>query len=192
MSGTIILIGPMCCGKSTIAKHLAETLRKPHYALDDLRWEYYRDHGYDPDAGAEIAAKEGMQGLMAYWKPFEARAVEQVTKDYSNCVIDFGAGHSVYEDDNLFARVEAALAPIPHVILLLPSRHPEKSIKVCNSRLIEILERATGRADPAILEINTHFVKHPSNEKLAKRIVYTEGKSPQETCSEICRIISPP
>lgn len=30
-----------------------------------------------------------------------------------------------------------------------------------------------------------HFVKHPSNYRLAKAIVYTEGKAPEQTVDEI-------
>lgn len=34
-------------------------------------------------------------------------------------------------------------------------------------------------------DFQEHFVKHPSNQRLAKINVYTEGKSPEETCREI-------
>ena len=30
-----------------------------------------------------------------------------------------------------------------------------------------------------------HFVKHPSNYRLAKAIVYTEGKTPEQSADEI-------
>lgn len=30
-----------------------------------------------------------------------------------------------------------------------------------------------------------HFVKHPSNYRLAKAVVYTEGKTPEQTADEI-------
>ncbi len=29
------------------------------------------------------------------------------------------------------------------------------------------------------------FIDNPSNEKLAKIIVYTQGKTPEETCQEV-------
>ena len=38
--------------------------------------------------------------------------------------------------------------------------------------------------------INEHFLKHHSNYDLAKFIVYTKGKTPEETCEEILRLIS--
>jgi hypothetical protein len=38
--------------------------------------------------------------------------------------------------------------------------------------------------------INAHFIKHPSNSNLAKYIVYTKHKTPEQTCSEILELIS--
>jgi hypothetical protein len=40
-----------------------------------------------------------------------------------------------------------------------------------------------------ILEINEHFVKHSSNYKLAKFIVYTKTKTPEETRNDILKIL---
>ena len=182
----IILIGPMCAGKSTIAKMLAERLGIKRYELDSLRDGYYDEIGYDRELASKIAnGEEGMMGLIKYWKPFEAYAVERALSDYENCVLDFGAGHSVYEDEELFIRVQNALAPFDHVILLLPSPNPDESVEILNARFSQRLEREVGKVDTRLLGLNAHFVKHPSNHKLAKIIVYTQGKSPQETCDEI-------
>lgn len=183
---TIILIGPMCAGKSTIAKMLAERLGMERYELDSLRDGYYNEIGYDRELASKIAnGKEGMMGLIKYWKPFEAYAVERALSEYQNCALDFGAGHSVYEEEALFTRVQNALAPFDHVILLLPSPNPDKSVEILNERFSQLLAREVGKVDTRLLGLNAHFVKHSSNHKLAKVTVYTEGKSPQETCDEI-------
>jgi hypothetical protein len=80
----------MCSGKSTIASCLAGRLNLPRYELDELRWSYYAEMGYDPD----------------------------------------------------------------------------------------------------VLELNEHFVKHPSNRQLAKRVVYTRDKTPDETCEEVLHLLA--
>lgn len=183
---TIILIGPMCAGKSTIAKLLAERLGIKRVELDSLRDGYYDEIGYDKELASKIAnGEEGMMGLIRYWKPFEAHAVERALSKYENCVMDFGAGHSVYENEELFTRVQNALAPFDNVILLLPSSDLDESVEILNTRFSQLLEREVGKVDPKLLELNEHFVKHPSNQRLAKVTIYTEGKSPQETCDEI-------
>ncbi len=186
MASTIILIGPMCAGKSTIAELLSEKLNLPHHSVDDDRWTYYKEIGYDEAVASQIAkSDQGMVGLLRYWKPFEAHAVERVLADHPDCVIDFGAGHSVYEDETLFARVERTLSPYPNVILLLPSPDLDESAAILNDRFEKLVLKEVGHVDPALFEVNTQFVKHPSNHKLAKIVVYTNGKTPDETCAEI-------
>jgi hypothetical protein len=183
---TVILIGPMSAGKSTVGTLLAEKLGIPQYAVDDDRWDYYKEAGYDEVTARNIVnSDEGMLGFLRYCKPFEAYAVERVLATHRGCVIDFGAGHSVYEDAALFARVESALAPFPHVILLLPSPDPDESVAILNERFAVLLERELGEVDPALLSLNAHFTKHPSNRRLAKMAIYTEDKTPEETCDEI-------
>jgi hypothetical protein len=100
-------------------------------------------------------------------------------------VFDFGASHSVYEKEELFSRVQNALAPFDYVILLLPSPNLDESVKILNARFSKLLEREVGKVDPKLLDLNEHFVKHPSNRQLAKMTIYTEGKFPEETCDEI-------
>jgi hypothetical protein len=126
-----------------------------------------------------------MMGLIKYWKPFEVHAVERALSEYKNCVFDFGASHSVYEKEELFSRVQNALAPFDYVILLLPSPNLDESVKILNARFSKLLEREVGKVDPKLLDLNEHFVKHPSNRQLAKMTIYTEGKFPEETCDEI-------
>ena len=183
---TIILIGPMSAGKSTIGELLAKKLDLPHYSVDDYRWDYYQEIGYDEAEASKIVnSSQGMLGLLAYWKPFEAHAVERFLADHHHCVIDFGAGHSVYEDKDLFARVQRILAPYSKIILLLPSPDLDESVKILNARFSQLLLEEVGEIDDALLSVNEMFVKHPSNYQLARIIVYTNNKTAQETCSEI-------
>jgi shikimate kinase len=185
LHATIILIGPMSAGKSTIGKLLAEELNLPQYAIDKNRWPYYEEIGYDRELAAQIASEQGMVALLHHWKPYEAHTVERVLTEHSKCVIDFGAGHSVYEDAKLFARVQAALAPYPNVILILPSPDLDESVQILNERFAQLLEHEGIEMDPELLKVNEHFVKHSSNHTLAKMTIYTNGKTPVETCDEI-------
>lgn len=177
MTTTVILIGPIGAGKSTMGQLLAEKLELTQVSLDDLRFDYYREIGYDEAYAEELRAREGFLPLYRYWKRFEAHAVGRVLEDYSNCVFDFGAGHSVYEDDALFQRVTAILQPYPHVVLILPSPDLDESVAVLREREGEIVDGG--------VDFHEHFVKHHSNHDLAKIVVYTQGKTPEETCEEI-------
>jgi len=185
MKSIVILIGPMSTGKSTIAQLLAKRLKVPRVELDNVRQKFYKEIGYDEKYASEIVGKEGTMGLIKYWKPFEVYAVERALEEYDRCVLDFGAVHSVYENPELFARVKKALDPYKHVILILPSPDLDRSVEIVNQRFSELLIHDVGKIDPELLELNERFVRHPSNKVLAKKIIYTEGKSPKQTCQDI-------
>ncbi|MDQ4075252.1 MAG: shikimate kinase [Chloroflexota bacterium] len=177
MPSDIILIGPVRTGKSTLAKLLAERLHLPRYSLDELRWDYYKEIGYDEDFAREIRQRGGLAAVVMYWKQFDAYSVERVLAEHRSCVIDFGAGASVYESDELFARVQRVLAPYPNVVLVLPSAEVEESLVILQERDTSALR--------GVNFFNTHFLKHHSNYDLAKFIVYTKGRTPEESCDEI-------
>ena len=102
--------------------------------------------------------------------------------EHPDCVIDFGAGHSVFEDEELFERVRKALAPYSNVILLLPSPDLDESITILHARNL-------GDRPPGEFDLNSHFVRHHSNYDLAKIIVYTKGKTQEETRDNIIEAI---
>lgn len=171
MKNDIILIGPVGAGKSTIGKLLSEYLKMPQASLDDERWLIYKEIGYDFEYADQLMEEEGFMGLYKYWKPFEAHSVERVLELYPSHIHDFGAGQSVYEDEVLFKRVEEMLKPYPNIVLLLQSKDKVKSLDI-------LFERSK-------FPFNEIFLDSPSNEKLAKFVVYTEDKTPEETCKEI-------
>ena len=183
MPSDIILIGPMGTGKSTQGKLLADRLGLPQCPMDRYRWEYYKEIGYDDDFAKKLG-KVGFWALYMYWKEFECYSVERLLSEHSNCVIDFGAGHSVYEIDTHFARVEKVMRPYRNVVLILPSPDKDGSVRLLSERMGKDVA-------PDDLDINEHFVRHHSNYDLAKHIVYTKGKSPEETRDEILELVDP-
>lgn len=186
MITTVALIGPMCAGKSSTAKILAERLGRQYVDLDELRWDYYREIGYDEETAVLLNSSEaGLLERYTYWKPFEAHAVERVVQDYPNCVLDFGAGHGVYEDEALLARVQQALSSVAHVILLLPSPDVAEATAVVNTRFAKLLQEVAGTVNPEALQLNEHFVKHPSSRRLATEIIYTGSLMPEAVAEMI-------
>lgn len=185
MYSTIIFIGPLGAGKTTVGKLLAKKLDLPFFSVDQVRQAYYRKVGYDHTFASQIAASEqGSLGVLRYSKPFEAQMVEQVLADHHG-IIDFGASNSVYEEKELLARVEKALAPYPNVILLLPSPDKDESGEILKNRLTRMLTEAGRDFSDELFELNEHFVKHPSNYQLAKLVIYTKGKTPEKICTEL-------
>lgn len=175
-SPEVFLIGPMGAGKSTLGKLLAEQLGRPQVSLDTMRWDYYKEIGYDRAVQQEIGEREGFAGVYRYWKRFEAYAVVRAVQDHHGCVMDFGAGHSVQENDADFARIQAVLAPYPNVVLLLPSPDLDEAITL-------LRERTPFKVGG--VPFTRYLVTHPAFQTLATQVVYTEGKTPEVICEEI-------
>ena len=180
----VILIGPIGAGKSTLSRLVATELKLPCRHLDRIRTTYYREIGYDEAYAKEISTAEGFVGLYRYWKPFEIHAVERFVAEDGSAVLDFGGGHSVYEDASFFARARRALAPHPHVILVIPSEDQDESITILRGRRGPIVSNG--------FDFDEHFVRHHSNYDLAKHVVYTKGKTPEQSCADIVALIRPP
>ena len=173
----ILLIGPVRSGKSTQGRLLASTLGLPQASMDALRWGYYAEVGYEEAEEDRLMAAEGWPGVLAYWKRFDVHAVKRLLADHPHAVIDFGAGHTVSTDAAQFARVQTALAPFPNVVLLLPSADLDESVRVSKER--------QGHQTWYENDFDELFVKHPSNQVLAKHVIYTQGKTPEQTRDEI-------
>lgn len=174
MRKEIVLIGPIGAGKGTVGRLLAEKLGLPKCSMDKVRLEYYAEIGYDDDFASLLGKEVGFWAVYLYWKEFECHAVERLVTEHHNCVIDMGAGHSVYENDNQLGRVARALAPFQNVVLVLPSPDPDESCRILS-------ERRGERSGESGLDLNEHLIRHHSNARLATITVYTEGRTPEET-----------
>lgn len=177
----IVLIGPVRAGKSTIGKLLADALGLPQVSLDEKRWAYYREIGYDEDFANSVRQHGGFLALVLYRNLFDAYSVERLLSDYQNCVIDFGAG--VYESLESLGRVKKALAFYPNVILLLPSENKEESLEI-------LAKRDPNPPKDLTFDFNAHFINHHTYADLVKYVVYTKEKTPQETCEEILQLLA--
>ncbi|KKP02064.1 shikimate kinase [Trichoderma harzianum] len=134
---TIILIGPEGSGKSTIGKILAKTLSKELYTLDRHRDELYAPYGYDKDLAAKIYEEKGLWAFYQHWKTFEYKTVSHILQNASQegdqfygKILDFGAGHSVFEDPQQLENIEALIKPYENVILVMPCEDVDEVVKI--------------------------------------------------------------
>jgi shikimate kinase len=180
MRSEIVLIGPPFAGKSTLGKLLAQEQGLPQVSLDTLRWEYYREIGFDEALAQELRQKGGFLTVVAYWSLFNSHAIERTLADHANCIFDFGGGPIVFDNELQRDQIKRALAPFANVIRLLPSLDPDKSIQILQQRGSHLIG-VNGQG----FNWSAFFVNHRQNQALAKYELYTEGKTPAESCAEI-------
>lgn len=183
----IIIIGPACAGKSTQGKLVAKALNKPSISLDNVADDYYEANGYSTLKFKNEKKLKGLYSAYQLWWPSLAYAVQQVVKDYTDCVIDFGAGHSHYQDELLFKGVKEALADYQNIILLLPTADLDLSVSLLRQRCIEKRNRDWIDEGYDFIE---HWVKDDCNHDLATVTIYTDSKTPVQISEEILKTIN--
>jgi adenylate kinase family enzyme len=176
-SREIFLIGPINSGKTTLGKLIAAQTGLPQLSLDVLRWKYYEEIGYDAKHAADLRANEGLLAMLEYWQPFNAYGVERGVAEHRNMVMDFGGGHSVYEDPALFERVKRALEPFPNVVLVLPSPDKAESLQILKERELTYIT--------PVWEWKEWMLRQLAAADFAKKRVYTNGKDLQQIADEI-------
>ena len=161
---SIILIGPMGSGKSTIASELCKEYNMPHVSLDNRN---------------QLATLYEHQHDFHNFKEFEFYLTSMVlTNIQEPMIIDFGAGHSVYEDEAMFLEMKSLISKFCNVILLIPSEDKEESLQVLNTN--------KGITPGSQKEVdNRHFIDMPCNYELATIIEYTKDKTPEDISNEI-------
>jgi shikimate kinase len=182
-SADVFLLGPVGAGKTTIGRLLAQQLQRPQASLDGLRWRYYQEVGYDEAEQKRIAAAEGLAGVLDYWKRFDLHAIERLLAEHRDCIVDFGAGQTVFEGEAELARLQELFVPYPNVFLLLPSPDPDESVVILRQRM---------RQQTAVqgVELNRFLINTYLAQGLATLVVYIGQKTAAETRDEIIHLLA--
>jgi adenylate kinase family enzyme len=176
----IMLIGPWGAGKSTIGRLLARELDRPLVSVDEIRWRYMAEVGWEKTAEQAAFAEGGNMAVHRYWRPFILHAVRRLLAEHPDEILDFGGSDLCLDHADDLAQVQALLAPCPNVICVFPAPGLEEA----TAALAEVVRQ---RHRPTIngMDATRFFLTHPSNAQLARHVVYTDGKTPAQTCAEI-------
>lgn len=168
-----MFIGPVCVGKTSVSKLVAEVLGLPRVELDEIAMPYYGAcSDFDPDAYNRLAETKGFVAAYRYFEPALAFAVERVVEDYEGALLDLGAGHTCFLDPRFHDVVKRALQPYRNVVLLLPDPHPACCVEVIRRRLSEDdRDGMTWHFDT--VDFIRHWVESDQNRRLADHVIYT-------------------
>ena len=166
-TNSIILIGPSGAGKSTVAKELEQITGMQRLSLDRI---------------ANNARKTGFIKNFKNTEEFNcymiSKLLEDAEKSASYGIVDFGAGHSVYEDPKIFDCVKEMLKSFENIVLLLPDQDRKKSLEIMKNR-------STGDTND-----NERFLLSICNYELATITVYEKDRTSVETATGILQQIN--
>jgi shikimate kinase len=188
----IILVGPYGAGKSTIASLISQKLGWSWCSLDN---EYYRYLQQMEGVNINLVNEMNTWELISpKWEPYDTYVIERFLLEHSSAdgssVLEFGAGHSVYESREFFDHIQQILSPYPNIVLLLPSPNLQESLQILLDRIRNHGLKGRNLSDEQINRTNKYIIEHHSNYDLAKIVVYTRGKLPDETSEEICQLVT--
>lgn len=164
---TIILIGPSGAGKSSVAEELQKMTGMPRLSLDGVanraRREGFTRNFRSADEFNNYMIRTLVQKAMIEGRPG---------------IVDFGAGHSVYDDENIFRGIKEILSDFKNIVLLLPTPDIESSLEI-------MAKRSTGD-----YSTNEKFLRSHCNKDLATMTIYENGRTPKQIAESIIRTIN--
>lgn len=170
----VVLMGPVCAGKTTLLPLLAARLGRPAVDLDDIAEAYYAEVGRGRDELNAIGAQRGDLGAYLWWQQGHPHAVRRVLQEHPDAVIALGAGHTTYTDAALFEEVRVLLEPCA-TVLMLPGPDTEQSLRVLRECSIE---RGSGDWIMDGVDILERWVAGEQNRLLASITIHTGRLSP--------------
>ena len=182
----VVLIGPVCVGKSTLLPLVAERLGRPYVDLDDVAEPYYEEVGRGRAQLHEIGAARGDLCAYLWWQKGHPHAVRRVLEDHPGAVVALGAGHSTYTEDALFREVQAVLAE-REVVLLLPGKDDAAGIVVLRERAMRLNGMDWIMDGVDLLD---EWVTGDQNRALATATVRVGDDPPETTADTIVRAVA--
>lgn len=159
---SIILIGSSGAGKSTVAEELHKITNMPRLCLDRIA-----NRARDTETRSRFKSSDDFN----YYRI--SQVLRKAKEDDIYGIVDFGAGHSVYDNKDILKKVKVMLKPFQNIVLLLPDKEEEKALKIMN-------ERSTGDTRD-----NKKFLESPCNKELATMVIYENNRKPSEIAQEI-------
>lgn len=184
---SIVLIGPMATGKSTIANHLAELTGYKNYPVDRLKWYYRFKNGYNIQESTKIFNQFGFGAMLQYsHQYFGVKDLKQLLTEFKG-IVDLGAADTHCSTKERCEGLLNLFQDFHNVFLILPYKDSKKSVELLTSRLIARYKNHPTKyvAVESYIKENEEFVRSVFNQVLAKHVVYVNDRAPYLVAQEI-------
>ena len=184
---SILLIGPLACGKSAIAEQLSLHSGMKNYSLDRLKWYYRYRNGYDTIKSRNLLKNQGFEALLGYAQHyFYPNDLEDILKQFQG-IIDLGATDTHWRDLKKMHQVQQLLKPFPNVFLILPYEDEKLSEEVLNNRIRNryLHDPIKSSVINTYLKMNLEFLRSQHNQTVAKHVIYTGDRPFHQVAEEI-------
>lgn len=171
----IVLLGPAGGGKTTVAAIIAEQLGRPMVDLDEVAEPFYEEVDWSIPRLRQCIARIGRVAAERAWEPARAHAVFRAVQSHPGAVLALGAGHGSYRNQECRAQVARALAPVEHVVLLVPSADRATALRVLRERCLA--DKGTDWVSQGH-DFLAEWVDDRGTRALATHTSYTENLTP--------------
>jgi len=180
----LVLIGPVCVGKSSVAARLSEVYGLAHHDLDTEVRTYY-DHSpyFDAATYNHLEATQGPAAAYEYSGETLVWALQEYLADRHDGIFDIGAGYTSHRQPHLNRQTEEVLSDFANIVLLLPTSDPAQSVTTLRARLVAARKQQSWILDG--FDYLNHWVTAPDYRRLASLIVYTDDDIPDQVAERI-------
>lgn len=189
---SIVLIGPLCTGKTTTAEILFtynEFKDFEYVSLDSEASKYYNEVGLDYEEEEKLYSIKDHKEWLKYRIPYNFQILKKVINDVQlPSIIDLGGWDTITSNKKDSEELKELLGRFKNVVLLIPSSDSKKSIKILEERWQKD-QRGKYEIGSECDIINCYQLNDTMNDELATITVYTENKLPLEIADEILELI---
>ena len=172
---SILLIGGMSIGKSTVSEILSKKLNIPVVSVDAYKDEVLlEDPNYNFDKQLEIRKNQGYIGEMNFLTPYVNKALSRILDNISfPQIIDISSLNTINENKQLISKIRK----FKNVILLYSKSNEE------------ILRRRNIDINSELGQIYLKTLKNPIDKKICTKKINVDSKTPEEITKEIIMTI---
>lgn len=186
-TNSIIMMGPLAVGKSTIALAISERINWKNYPVDRLKWFYRLKNGYDLALGTSILKENGFDALISYASQyFGPKELKTIFSQFHG-VIDLGATDTYCNDLQRYQDLKELFNPMKNSFLILPSPIREENEEILTKRLLTRYESHPFKETvlQSYIEKNNEFIKNATKYKFEKNKIYTKDRTVEDICDEV-------